>query len=79
MSLNKLNMAEISIAEKKSGLSIRRLFDFESPNSALVTAVAWVIKLREDSTLNYDDFAKSITFDECFAIINPDEDDELKK
>jgi len=79
MSLNKLNMAEISIAEKKSGLSIRRLFDFEAPNSELVTAVAWVIKLREDSTLNYEAFAKSITFDECFSIINPDEDDELKK
>ena len=79
MSVNKLNMAEIAIAEKKSGLSIRRLFDFESPNSALVTAVAWVVKLREDPKLSYDDFAKSVTFDECFDIINPDEDEELKK
>lgn len=79
MSLQKLTMAEISIAERKSGMSIRKLFDFDSPNADLITAVAWVFKLREDSTLNYEAFAKSITFDECFAIINPDEDDELKK
>lgn len=79
MSLQKLNMAEISIAERKAKMSIRKLFDFDAPNSDLVTAVAWVIKLREDSSLNYEKFAESVTFDECFGIINPDEDDELKK
>lgn len=79
MNTDSLTMAEIIRIEEKAGKSIRQLFDAEKPTAALVLATAWIVKVRTEPLTTYDEFAKTVTYDEAWGIIIGEVDDEKKE
>lgn len=73
-----LTMAEINQAETIAGKSIQQLSDTKAPNARLMTAVAFVIAKRADSTLNFERFESEATLETVMKIIG-EGDEETKK
>jgi hypothetical protein len=77
--IDKLNMAEVANVERIAGASIRKLADDDYPNAQLLTAVAYVVKRREDPKLNFEKFAESVEMADVLEIIGGTETEEEKK
>lgn len=76
--IDNLTMAEIHQAETIAGKSIQQLADTKAPNARLMTAVAFVIAKRADSTLNFEKFEAEATLEAVMKIIG-EGDEETKK
>jgi hypothetical protein len=71
-------MAEIYKVETIAGKSIQSLTDTTAPNSRLMTAIAFVIKSREATGLNFEKFEAEATLDEVMAVISGGDEAEKK-
>lgn len=76
--MESLTMAEIHKAEQIAGKSIQQLADSKSPNARLMTAVAYVIKLRTEPGLVFEKFEATATLDVVMSTIGGGDEDEKK-
>lgn len=76
--MDSLTMAEIYKIETIAGKSIQSLTDTNAPNSRLMTAIAFVIKARENAGLNFEKFEAEATLDEVMSIIAGGDDNAKK-
>lgn len=68
-----LKMSELRMVEEKSGMGIGSLGDELSPKAAMLSAMAWVVKKRENPTFTYAE-AGELTQSEVNAILGLDEE-----
>lgn len=59
-----MKAAELSKAEKTAGLSLATLEDPNYPKADLLIALGWVIALRDDKTLTFEQYGESRTMEE---------------
>lgn len=59
-----MKAAELSMAERKAGLSLATLEDPNYPKADLLIALGWVIAKRENPTLTFEDYGYSKTLEE---------------
>lgn len=59
-----MKAAELSIAERKAGLSLATLEDPNYPKADLLIALGWVIAKREEPTLSFEKYGETYTMDE---------------
>ena len=76
--IDSLTMAEIHKAEQISGKSIQQLAETKSPNARLMTAVAYVIKLRSEPGIVFEKFEETATLDDVMGIIGGGDETEKK-
>lgn len=71
----------MSLAERKSGLSIATLEDPEYPKVELLGAIGWVYAKRSEPTLSFEDFMNSRTLEQITEELGlaDDEDDDKGK
>lgn len=62
--IQEMKAAELSIAERKAGLSIATLEDPNYPKTDLLIALGWVFAKREDPTLTFEDYGNKYTLEE---------------
>lgn len=76
--LQQLTAAEMSIAERKSKLSIATLEDPNYPKIDILGALGWVWAKRSDVKLTFEDYMNSHTLDQITKDlgIEDDEDDD---
>lgn len=72
-----LTMKELTIIEQKAGMGIGTLGEPEAPKAAMFTAMAWVIKKREQADFSFAD-AENLTQGEVNRILGLDEDEAPK-
>lgn len=70
-----LSMKELRIIEEKSGMGIGTLGSEEAPKAALLTAMAWVVKKREQADFSYED-AENLNQETVNTILGMDGEDE---
>lgn len=63
MDISKLTLGEIATIEQLSGKPFAELADEDAPKGALLSALAFVIKKRDDKSFTIDD-AKNLTMDD---------------
>lgn len=59
-----MKAAELSMAERKAGLSLATLEDPNYPKADLLIALGWVIAKRENPALTFEDYGNSRTLEE---------------
>ncbi|WP_148222537.1 hypothetical protein [Rhodococcus opacus] len=59
-----MKAAELSMAERKAGLSLATLEDPNYPKADLLIALGWVIAKRDNPTLTFEDYGFSKTLEE---------------
>lgn len=73
MNINDLTLAEIAIIENKAGQPFADLTDSHKPKAALLTALCWVMKKREDPKFTYEQ-ASSLTMNQMNDLIGAELD-----
>lgn len=68
-----LTMAEVSVIEDLSGMSITALGDEEAPRGKAMAAIAFIVKRRENPAYTFND-AMGLTMGELNDILATDED-----
>lgn len=71
-----MKAAELSIAERKAGLSLSTLEDANYPKADLLIALGWVIAKREDPKLTFEAYGMSKTLEEITDELGLGEEDE---
>lgn len=75
--IESLTAFEMSMAEKKAGLSIATLEDPNYPKVDLLGALGWVHAKREEPTLKFEDYMKTRTLEQITDELGiTDEDDD---
>ena len=69
-----MKAAELSMAEKKAGLSLATLEDPNYPKADLLIALGWVIAKRENPTLTFEEYGNAKTLEEITQDLGLDED-----
>ena len=77
--ISQLKAAEMSLAERKAGLSIATLEDPNFPKVDLLGALAWVYTKREDQNLKFEDFMADKTLEDLTEILGLVDADEEGK
>lgn len=72
---NTLKAAELSIAERKAGLSIATLEDPNYPKTDLLIALAWVLHKRENPTVTFEAFGMAHTLQEITDMLGLTEEE----
>lgn len=72
MDFNSLTLREVAEVERLGGAGIATLGDDNAPKAAMMTALAFVLKRREDPKFTYGD-AEELTFTEVLELIGGDE------
>lgn len=72
--IEELTSAELELAEMKSGTAVTTLEDPKAPKMAMLRALAWVWKKREDPTFKYDATGK-MTLVELIEVLGLDDED----
>lgn len=73
--IQELKAAELSIAERKAGLSIATLEDPNYPKTDLLIALGWVLAKREEPTLTFEDYGNKYTLEEIVGQLGLSEDE----
>lgn len=75
-----LTLGDIEDVETYAGRPVKDLADPDAPQAKLKTALAWILKRKDDPTYTIKD-ARKLTRAELNALVGGDEDDEdeLKK
>lgn len=74
-----LKAAELSIAERKAGISIATLDDPNYPKTDLLIALAWVLYKRENPTVTFEEFGMKFTLTEITELLGLDEAEVVEK
>jgi len=74
--IQSLTGAELSMAERKAGLSIATLEDPNFPKIDLLGALAWVHAKREDANLKFEFFMSTHTLEQITGLLGLNEEDE---
>lgn len=74
--LSDLTALEESDAEQACGISILILEDRKAPKTALMGALAWVHRRREEPNLTYRDYMKSVKVRDIYGYLFGDDDKE---
>lgn len=69
-----MKAAELSIAERKAGLSLATLEDPNYPKADLLIALGWVIAKREDPSLTFEKYGEQYTMDDITKQLGIDKD-----
>lgn len=78
--LNDLNALEEAEAEEAAGVSILAAFANESsPRTKILGALAWVHRKREEPTLTFTDYMKSVKFRDIQEYLFGDDDAEAEE
>lgn len=72
MRLDQLTLREIQIVEKQAGTAITAMQNETAPKGAMMAALVWVIKKREDPSFTWEQ-ALDTPMDEASAIIGDDD------
>lgn len=64
-----MKAAELSLAERKAGISIATLEDANYPKTDLLIALAWVIHKRENPTVTFEDFGMEYTLEDITKML----------
>lgn len=75
MDISRLTLGEVAKIEELSGQPISRLGEEDAPKGAVLAALAFVAKRRENPKFTWND-AQALTFDEANAILNLTSDDD---
>ena len=59
-----MKAAELSVAERKAGLSLATLEDPNYPKADLLIALGWVVAKREKPDLSFEEYGNSVTLEE---------------
>lgn len=62
--IQSMKAAELSKAEKTAGLSLATLEDPNYPKADLLIALGWVIALRTDKALTFEQYGETRTMEE---------------
>lgn len=73
--INTLKAAELSMAERKAGISIATLDDPNYPKTDLLIALAWVVYKRENPTSKFEDFGMEFTLEEITKMLGLTEEE----
>lgn len=65
--LQTMKAREMSLAEKTAGLSLATLEDPNYPKADLLIALGWVIALRDNPKLTFEEYGDSKTLEEVTA------------
>lgn len=71
-----MKAAELSIAERKAGISIATLDDPNYPKTDLLIALAWVLHKRENPTVTFEAFGNEYTLTEITDMLGLSDSDE---
>lgn len=77
MDIQNLTLGEITQVENLSGRAFVDLSDEEAPKGALLTALAFVVKKRDNPSFSFED-AQKLTMADIEQILTP-EDSEKKE
>lgn len=69
MDISKLTLGEIATIEQLSGKAFAELADEEAPKGAILAALAYVIKKRDDKSYTIDD-AKKLTMEDINELMS---------
>lgn len=69
-----LKMSELGLVESKSGMGIGSMSDMNLPKAALLTAMAWIVRKRENPTFTYEQ-AEDLTQSEVNEILGMDDEE----
>lgn len=69
-----MKAAELSIAERKAGLSLTTLEDPNYPKADLLIALGWVVAKRNEPELTFEEYGNSRTLEEVTKELGLEQD-----
>lgn len=76
--INTMKAAELSMAERKAGISIATLEDPNFPKTDLLIALGWVVARRDNPKLTFEEYGNSKTLEEIIDELGLKEEAEGK-
>lgn len=70
-----LTAREMSIAERKAGLSLATLEDPSFPKADLLIALGWVLAKRDNPTLTFEEYGDTHTLEEVVESLGIEDED----
>lgn len=74
--IQSLTAQEMSIAERKSGLSLATLEDPNFPKVAILGALGWVYAKRTEPTLTFEEYMSTRTLEQITEELGIEDEDE---